>query len=845
MLNLAALTPPILPATAGGGALPVAAPPPATAGRAFQSELQRAQHHQAPSDAGEPPPRQRPPETRREAESSRPAPRDPAGPRSAQGAAREGAPAAANGGSTAAPSRPTAARATRHPEAADAPRSGARSDTRTKAQARSEAGETPGETRAGPARTKPRHTGHELPEAPDASTAAGLAVVPIVEARTAVPLIATTRVEAATDAVAPAGVEAVTPAVATAPGTATPAVTTAPDTATPAVTTALDTDIPAVLAAATADIAASGTTATGIAAARGAAAPPTAARVAPALPDLPAVDTDAAAVAAPLPVADDAMGRLADTIARLGSEVRGRVARDTADATPAAALGSTGPTVATDAADGTGRAGRGHAGARAARGGDADPHGHGILDPLGASNIAQRAAGARRVDAPPATGAASPTAVAGADTRTAARAAALTDAAPGARTAAAADSLTAALPARDPRGTPVPVNAVGVTDPTAPVDATGPALPTLATPGATAGQDGPPSTGVSPAAALPLTGRLSISTSTSTLDRKAAAPALEASTPTAALATGPSLPREAQPDGVLPALVTAATAAVSAVAGPRVPSAPLAAAIGEPALRTLSGALQAARRAEAQADAPATAAALPAAAGALPGDGAAEPSKPRLREADATVVGPLASAEPLPRATAPLTPVTASAPPPADGSLAVVAAGPVEARAADGASGVGPTADPAAAALLTGTIDAPVDSPAFAPALGARIALFARDGIEQARLNVHPAELGPISVQLSVDGAKVRVDMTADVGTTRQALEQSLPSLASSLRDAGFTLTGGGVFQQWGQGQREGGGADPSSRTARRTDDIGDDAVSMTVTAAPARRAAGLVDVFA
>jgi flagellar hook-length control protein FliK len=87
--------------------------------------------------------------------------------------------------------------------------------------------------------------------------------------------------------------------------------------------------------------------------------------------------------------------------------------------------------------------------------------------------------------------------------------------------------------------------------------------------------------------------------------------------------------------------------------------------------------------------------------------------------------------------------------------------------------------------------------------------------------------------------------MTADVGTTRQALEQSLPSLASSLRDAGFTLAGGGVFQQWGQGQRDGSGAGPSSRLPGTADDAADDAVSMTVSATPLRRAAGLVDVFA
>jgi flagellar hook-length control protein FliK len=90
----------------------------------------------------------------------------------------------------------------------------------------------------------------------------------------------------------------------------------------------------------------------------------------------------------------------------------------------------------------------------------------------------------------------------------------------------------------------------------------------------------------------------------------------------------------------------------------------------------------------------------------------------------------------------------------------------------------------------------PVGSREFAQALGARVAVFARDGVEHARLNLHPAELGPISLKLALDGTQLRVDMAAEAAQTRQVLEQSLPGLASALREAGLTLSGGGVFQQ-------------------------------------------------
>jgi flagellar hook-length control protein FliK len=41
------------------------------------------------------------------------------------------------------------------------------------------------------------------------------------------------------------------------------------------------------------------------------------------------------------------------------------------------------------------------------------------------------------------------------------------------------------------------------------------------------------------------------------------------------------------------------------------------------------------------------------------------------------------------------------------------------------------------------------------------------------------------------------------MASTRQALEQAMPALAGSLREAGLTLSGGGVFEQPRQPQPE------------------------------------------
>ena len=97
---------------------------------------------------------------------------------------------------------------------------------------------------------------------------------------------------------------------------------------------------------------------------------------------------------------------------------------------------------------------------------------------------------------------------------------------------------------------------------------------------------------------------------------------------------------------------------------------------------------------------------------------------------------------------------------------------------------------PAAVALAT-----PVDAPEFGKMLGLQMSVLVQDGVQQAELHLNPADMGPVSVQIVMDGTRAQVDFGADVAATRQAIEAGLPALASALRDAGFTLAGGGVSQ--------------------------------------------------
>jgi flagellar hook-length control protein FliK len=131
--------------------------------------------------------------------------------------------------------------------------------------------------------------------------------------------------------------------------------------------------------------------------------------------------------------------------------------------------------------------------------------------------------------------------------------------------------------------------------------------------------------------------------------------------------------------------------------------------------------------------------------------------------------------------------------------------------AADGVSALAPAAGvhaparaEAPAAAQPVNLPTPVHSPEFKAALGMQVSLLARDGVQHAELHLNPAEMGPISVQIALDGSRAQVDFGAESAHTRHLIETGLPELAAALRDAGLTLAGGGVSQHARGGQPQG-----------------------------------------
>ncbi len=130
------------------------------------------------------------------------------------------------------------------------------------------------------------------------------------------------------------------------------------------------------------------------------------------------------------------------------------------------------------------------------------------------------------------------------------------------------------------------------------------------------------------------------------------------------------------------------------------------------------------------------------------------------------------------------------------------------------AGGIAPRGAEASATTPV-TLPTPLHAPDFAKALGAQVSLFARNGLAQAELQLTPADMGPIRVQIAIEGAHARIDFAADAAATRQVIERGLPELASALREQGLTLSGGGVFQH--APDQRGEAETPSAQAARAT----------------------------
>jgi len=135
-------------------------------------------------------------------------------------------------------------------------------------------------------------------------------------------------------------------------------------------------------------------------------------------------------------------------------------------------------------------------------------------------------------------------------------------------------------------------------------------------------------------------------------------------------------------------------------------------------------------------------------------------------------------------------------------------------------------------------IDTPVTAPAWQGEFADRLTQVVMLRNDRAEFHLHPAELGPVDVQISFAADQAVILITAAHATTRDALEQALPYLRDMLADHGIALGHASV-------QDERHPADPGSA---RDDATGRPLGAVAGTREVAVRTVrlkGLVDVFA
>ena len=171
-----------------------------------------------------------------------------------------------------------------------------------------------------------------------------------------------------------------------------------------------------------------------------------------------------------------------------------------------------------------------------------------------------------------------------------------------------------------------------------------------------------------------------------------------------------------------------------------------------------------------------------------PTDGPTMPTLPLLPAAAAGASAFTVVSEDLPDAIAP---GTVAAPTPLDVTSSPLPAAPLDATAR-------PVATPHAVAATVVDMMQPQASRQIAETVVWHVPV---QGAAEVQIRLNPEELGPMDVQLKVDGDKVSVRFDLADERVRDVVQSSLPSLSSMLSARGLQLDQAQVFsQQRGQG---------------------------------------------
>lgn len=168
-----------------------------------------------------------------------------------------------------------------------------------------------------------------------------------------------------------------------------------------------------------------------------------------------------------------------------------------------------------------------------------------------------------------------------------------------------------------------------------------------------------------------------------------------------------------------------------------------------------------------------------------------------------------------------------------------------------GQSGAGSMAPSAAQAVTTATLPA-MDSDQWSSAFERQVINLSMRGGGEARLNMNPLELGPLSISLKMGEQSAQLHIASHHAQVRAAIEAALPQLRDAFSASGIELgqtsvSDQGSFQQGGFQQQQERTPDAlASHDASSTiTGIDTDADVISISALPGRSLNGGIDLFA
>lgn len=153
----------------------------------------------------------------------------------------------------------------------------------------------------------------------------------------------------------------------------------------------------------------------------------------------------------------------------------------------------------------------------------------------------------------------------------------------------------------------------------------------------------------------------------------------------------------------------------------------------------------------------------------------------------------------------------------------------------------GPGAAEATGARNTGTMNTVTvsakDPQNFASSMATHLRVIKNQGGGEAKVNLHPAELGRMSVSVITEGSETRVAFTVETAQAKQAIESNLPRLREMLEQAGLSLADSDVAEQKHQSRADTDSEDRSPRAVEAvdTDEAAEPDLTLSVSLDPSR----------